>query len=85
MVTFAAGFSAMTAGRYQNELRKYFPDIVTAAGLGDEDLERIRASGDAVKYKRRMQACVNNARAMQKMWCHKPLLLLCQTIKYNGR
>lgn len=67
VVTFASGFNAATAKKYHNGLQKHFPDIATAAGLSDKDLERIRASGDVVKHKRKLQACMNNACAMQKI------------------
>jgi DNA-3-methyladenine glycosylase I len=67
IVTFASGFNAATAMKYHEGLRKHFPSIAVAASLTEADLERIRLSGEVVKHKRKLKACVENARAMQSI------------------
>lgn len=66
-VTFASGFNAETMNKYRAGLRKHFPNIATAAQCSDADLERIRASGEVIGNRRKLKACVENAKAIQRL------------------
>ena len=67
VVTFASGFNAKTAEKYRKGIAKHFPDVATSAQLNEEDIARIIASGDVIRHKRKLQACVNNAQAIQQI------------------
>lgn len=67
IVTFASGFNAATAYKFNEGLRKHFPNIDTSATFHNSDIDRIIASGDVIQHRRKLEACANNARAIQEI------------------
>jgi DNA-3-methyladenine glycosylase I len=67
VVIFSSGFKAATASKYHPGLRKHLPDIATAASRTPGNIQQIIESGDVIKSLDKVEACVNNARIIQKI------------------
>jgi DNA-3-methyladenine glycosylase I len=67
IVVFASGIKASTMHKYHPGVRKHLPSIEVAAACTPEDIIRITQSKDVIALQDKVEACVNNARAIQRI------------------
>lgn len=67
VVVFASGIKASIMNKYHPGVRKYLPDIATAAALTPAQIQQITSSGEVIGLYDKVEACVNNARAIQQI------------------
>jgi DNA-3-methyladenine glycosylase I len=66
-VVFYSGFRASTVNAKLDLIRKYFPDYETVAKYGSEDIAKILDDGNMIRNKRKIQACIENARTFRSI------------------
>ncbi|MCL4204728.1 MAG: DNA-3-methyladenine glycosylase I [Pirellulaceae bacterium] len=64
-VTFYSGFRAATVNARMESIRSHFPDYETVAGYDDAKVERIAQDAGMIRNRRKIQACVNNAKTFR--------------------
>lgn len=67
MVIFYSGFRAKTVTDKRNVILAHFPDIATVAAYGAPDISRITSDPSMIRNKRKIGACVENARALAEL------------------
>lgn len=66
-VVFYSGFRAETVKKYEAAILGHFPDLNTVAEFKSTDIEHIVGDGQMIRNARKIQACVDNARLIQKL------------------
>ena len=66
-VIFYSGFRATTVGGKLDVIQGRFPDYETAAGYGDDEVSRILSDPEMIRNRRKVQACVDNARTFKSI------------------
>ena len=66
-VTFYSGFRAATVTSRSNTINRYFPDWRTVANYGEGDVNRILSDPQMIRNRRKITACVENARIMREL------------------
>lgn len=66
-VVFYSGFRAETVKAKEGVILKHFPDLNTTASYGEQDIENILGDPSMIRNRRKLNACVDNARLMQKL------------------
>lgn len=64
-VVFYSGFKAATVNAKLDLIRKHFPDSETVARYGHDRIDEILSDGEMIKNRRKVQACVGNARTFE--------------------
>lgn len=63
-VTFYSGFKAATVTKRRPAIREHFADYRDAAQFGKRDVERLLADKNMIRNRRKIEACISNARLM---------------------
>lgn len=66
-VVFYSGFKAATVNEKLDLIRKYFPDHLTVSKYGDNKIMEILDDIDMIKNRRKIQACVDNAKTFKSI------------------
>jgi len=61
-VVFYSGFKAGTVTKKLGKIREYFPDHVTVAKYGEEDICMILSDSEIIRNRRKIEAVIENAR-----------------------
>jgi len=64
-VIFYSGFKAAIVNKKMGTIRKHFPDYMTVAGYGHEEIVKITSDPQMIKHKGKIQASVDNARTFK--------------------
>lgn len=66
-VVFYSGFRAATVTARMNTIKCWFPDWRTVADYSDADVAKIMSDSGMIRNKRKISACIENARVMRQL------------------
>ena len=66
-VVFYSGFRAETVKAREAAILRHFPDLKTTAAYGEKDIANILRDSSMIKNRRKVSACIDNARLMQDL------------------
>ncbi len=66
-VIFYSGFRAATVSGKLDVIQGHFPDYVTVADYGEDEVGRILSDPKMIRNRRKVQACIDNARTFRSI------------------
>jgi len=66
-ITFYSGFKAETVDARLSAIHRWFPNFQTVARYGDRELGQMLSDPQMIGNKRKLEACINNAKTFQEI------------------